>query len=483
MLIEDKSRIEEQYSAWLSDESRTGPGRAEALLLPETLEEAAGYLKNHTGPVTISGGRSGITGGAVPCGGTLLSTTGLKSIEGPFERDGKQLVRVGAGVTLSDLKAHLQNSRLFYPPDPTEESAGIGGTIATNASGARSYKYGATREHVASLELVTVQGDILRLERGRTPVTAGCFVLPDGTSRLAPAYAMPSAKTAAGYYSRPDMDLIDLIIGSEGTLAVVTGAELYLQPAPQERMGLLIFFPSEKDAFTFAVESSDIDIENLEYFDGACLRLLQEEDRLPGSAGQAGAAIMLEQIMDGKDPETVCLQWEEILNKCGSSLDECLYRLDDAGIEQLRAIRHALPEAVNNRVSANRLREPSVYKLGTDTSVPSHSSLKELITVYRSRLTEIGVEHYIFGHLGEHHLHVNLLPSDASAMEISKPLVTEFAEEAVRHGGCVSAEHGIGRIKRHLLKVQYPDSVLEEMLKIKRDWDPEGRLNPGVLFD
>jgi D-lactate dehydrogenase (cytochrome) len=149
--------------------------------------------------------------------------------------------------------------------------------------------------------------------------------------------------------------------------------------------------------------------------------------------------------------------------------------------ERLKAFRHAVPEAVNLTLDERRKSEPGLTKLGTDLSVPD-DSLDRMIAMYREGLQRSGLEHVIFGHIGNNHVHVNIIPKTLSDYEKGKALYLEWAREVVRLGGSVSAEHGVGKLKKALLREMYGDRGILEMQEVKRCFDPGGLLSPGNLF-
>ena len=228
----------EDFLSYLTDASNMAGGSADVLLMPESTAEVSKILReaNEAGvPVTIGGARTGTVGGAVPFGGRLVSMELMASM-GPIDTDARKAV-VGPAVVLSDFQKAVEAVGLFYPPDPTEWSCQLGGTVATNASGARSFKYGATREFVRRLEVVLADGDVLDLERGKHLSEDGHLEITTRSGRIirvkTPTYPRPSVrKNVAGYMSGDAVDAIDLFIGSEGTLGVVTEIELALIPKP-----------------------------------------------------------------------------------------------------------------------------------------------------------------------------------------------------------------------------------------------------------
>jgi D-lactate dehydrogenase (cytochrome) len=156
--------------------------------------------------------------------------------------------------------------------------------------------------------------------------------------------------------------------------------------------------------------------------------------------------------------------------------------VDDQVLRDIRTFRHAVPERINATIARRRDQHPALHKVATDMAVED-KDLRWVYDLYSSRLTASGLDHAIFGHVGSNHFHVNILPKDEAELQRARTIYAEFAQALVARGGCVSAEHGIGRIKKPFLAVQYDLSTLEAMRAAKRWLDPEWRLNPGVLID
>src|SRR5947209_4670551 len=257
---------QDAIQTFLADASNMAGGHAVRVLIPENSEEIAAALARATQdrtPVSVAGGGTGVVGGRVPFGGVVLSTQKLKRI-GEIMREGAGgHVNAGAGVVLADFQHEVRSKGLLYPPDPTESSCFIGGTVATNASGARTFKYGPTRRFVRRLKVALATGDLLDIRRGEIFADAGGRVrvtLGGGRSidaRL-PSYTMPATrKHAAGYYVAPGMDLIDLFVGSEGTLGVITEAEVSLLARPEGVLSGVVFFREEEGLLAFVREARE----------------------------------------------------------------------------------------------------------------------------------------------------------------------------------------------------------------------------------
>ena len=408
-------------------------------------------------PVTVAGAGTGITGGRVAFGGLVVALERFRKIEVAAGS-----ATVGAGVLLRELQAAASQTGQFYAPDPTEFSASIGGTIATNASGSRSFLYGDTRRHVLGLRVALVDGSMLELRRGQ-PIDFETPAVPR------PA----TTKHTAGFPLHPGMDLIDVFIGSEGTLGIVTEAVVQLLPLPAELLSGVIFFASDDEALTAVEEWRGLaGLRMLEYIDAPSLGLLRPAyGDIPRSA--KAALLVEQQIEDESEYE----HWETRLARTNALAEASWFAASDVDRERFRRFRHALPEAVNDTV-----RRRGVLKMNTDFAVPFERN-REMIAIYRATLErEFPGQYVIFGHIGDAHVHVNILPASDEEAERAKATITEFARQAAELGGTVSAEHGLGKRKAHLLKLQYTPEQIEAMRAVKRRFDPQWLLGRGTLF-
>ncbi len=437
-------------------------GYGERLILPETESEVVSALRaaSERGiPVTVSGAGTGLGGGRVPQGGWVLSMEKMTRID---IRRGSAVA--GPGATLKVLRAAAKRSGQFYAPDPTEMLASVGGTIATNASGARSFRYGDTRRHVLALRVVLMDGRVLAVRRGE-PIDFDVPALPH------PA----TTKHSAGYPLAPGMDWVDLFVGSEGTLGVVVEAELLLRPLPAELFTGVVFFPSE-DAVLGAVDAwRDVaGLRMLEYLDRASLDLLRP--RFSEIPSAAAGALLFEQEMDGEGEEEM-ERWDARLGRSGALAEGSWFAASEQDRERFRIFRHALPETVNEEMRRNGLT-----KVGSDFAVPLARN-REMLAFYRERLeAEFPARHVIFGHIGDAHVHTNVLPATKKEHNRGQALMMECARQAVALGGTVSAEHGLGKNRARLLAVQYTPAQIDAMKQVKRRLDPHWLLGRGNLF-
>jgi len=461
--VTDESIVE----GYLTDASNI-KGFCDGVYRPKDTSELAAIMKHcniENVSVTVTAQRTATTGAPVPHGGVLISMENFTKIHSVTEVD--------ANVILGEYQRELSFHGLMFPPDPTSRNeCSVGGAIACNASGASSFKYGAMRPWVEALEVVFPTGKIERIDR-QTPI-------PTEWPRI--DYLIPSVKTAAGY--EPSTNLLDLMIGQEGTLGVITKAWLKVVPLP-EVLGLIVFFSS----FNQCVEAVErlkqgavryrkgvikpdqgaISPRAIEFFDSNAIDFMRAKIQdIPVCA--CGLMIELESETDEFPTLGPCLS---LLEECGALMDDAILADSDAGRERLYQARHAIPAGVNERVTAN-----GMPKVGTDFAVPDER-LQWMMDAY----AEVDLPYVMFGHIGDNHLHLNMLPRTKEELLHAKEMYDELARIAVEYGGTVSAEHGIGKIKKHLLSEMVGEMVLDQFRALKRHLDPNWILGQGTLFD
>ncbi|MHA1771061.1 MAG: FAD-binding oxidoreductase [Candidatus Thorarchaeota archaeon] len=523
--VTNSAEITDTYALYLDDESHSFDGKADALMFPMSEAEVATILKNAYAqgqPVTIQGNRTGLTGGAVPLSGIVINLEKMNDLlymDYDSERD-FYTIAAEPGVLLEDLVKAVNTKSLdmlngkgtpqqqevlerflkepaeyTFPVDPTETSAFIGGITACNASGARTFKYGAVRDWVTRIRVVLMNGDVLDIKRGTVFAKDGTFSisLSDGTTLelKIPSYHMPPTKNAAGLFAKPDMDLIDLFIGSEGILGVITLVELGLITLPENIMTVMAFFPSEDDAVGFVYDirakDSPIQMEFLEYFGPNALKIIREKASsagitVPALSDSTHAIVFFEFAYTEADMEDKVMALEEVLNAHNSSSEYSWAGLDRTELEKMKTVRHFIPETINGIIAKRKQEYHQVHKIGTDMAVPDEA-LRDYLKFYRQVLEEQGMEYVVFGHIGNNHLHVNMIPRNNEEVEQGMENYRTFARKAVDLGGTVAAEHGIGKLKREFLTIMYGEAGIKEMQNVKRVLDPKWLLNRGNVVD
>lgn len=474
--------------SFLEDTSNIKTGHTPGVYFPESIEDVSELLRENAGTgkrFVISGNGTGTTGGRIPFGDLVIAMEKLDRIDAPLQRNGDQAVMtVKAGVLLEDVQKKAESSGWLYPPDPTEKLCFIGSTIANNSSGARTYKYGPTRDHIARITVVLAGGDVLDIPRGKYRAGKdGMFRIDLAlTGRLefnVPGYTLPlTSKHNAGYYSSDGMDLIDLFIGSEGTLGVIVEADLLLVPAPEKTISCLVYFPSLDDLFDFVQKAKrktgGVDPGALEFFDPNSLDFIRRVyTEVPE---ETAGAVYFEQetTMDKEDEQLEA--WFELMESSNALTEESWVALDADEQRAMKAFRHELPAQVNEWIGT----QPE-SKISTDMAVPD-DAFAELYHFYRSTCEKHGFRYIIFGHIGNSHVHLNILPSSHDEFKTAKALYRDFVKKAVDLGGTLSAEHGIGKLKAGYLVSMFGDEGIREMARIKKAFDPNLVLNIGNLI-
>lgn len=516
--------IRAAYPDYLSDESRLTATSFDYLFFPKNEGELAAVLRSLNDrkiPITIAGARTGLVGGSVPPAGAVVSLelfNQIKAVRFDPHLDEWQ-VSAQAGVSLLDLenflasrqapglndapestRAELVRFKLdpvdyFYPPDPTETTASLGGTVVTNASGAQTYRYGPTRAWIRGLRVFLASGEYLDIPRGKYFASpSGVVTVFSASGKISsfkiPDYSLPSTKNAAGFFTAPQMDLIDLFIGSEGVLGIVTQVDVALLKR-QNKIAMIQFLASDDQAMhlTQALRSdSRLVLDYLEYYSENTLQLLRDLQNKPGFptgippiSPDAGSALFFEMDYDPDADEFDISALEETISGCGADMADSWAATDEREMDSFKRLRHLVPETINSIIAERKRRYPGIHKLGTDLAVPDQF-LPEMWGFYKGKCEAGQFEWVAFGHIGNNHIHVNILPRDMQELKSALELFEDFARRAVELGGSVSAEHGIGRLKQKFFYLMYTSAQIEQMWQVKLTLDPNAVLNPGVLF-
>ena len=469
----------EEIESFLSDASFIRDGYAERVVLPESVAEVSEILASANRdriPVTVSGAGTGTVGGRVAFGGIVLATDKLNHIKSIVHEEHGGFAVVEAGVVLSDLQRAVDQEGLLYPPDPTERGCFVGGNVATNASGARTFKYGPTRNYVRALKVVLASGEVLDLRRGEVRADPGGRIRLGSVEAKLPSYRLPNTrKNASGYFVAPGMDAVDLFIGSEGTLGVICDVEVRLLPKPEGLLSGVVFFAQEADVLALV---SDVRAHGgaraLEFFDRESLNFLRQ--KYPSIPDEAVGAIFFEQETNEATEEAVLSAWQELLDQ-HHALADSWFATNEQDQAKLREFRHQLPVLMNEWFARYRQR-----KVSTDMAVPDEA-FPGLFRLYKETLQSSGMRYTIFGHIGDNHVHVNILPRDDAEGARARELYVQFLKYAASVGGTLSAEHGVGKLKRDYLHFFYNDQQLREMAALKSALDPNGILGRGNIFN
>ena len=480
--------------SFLSDAAHVPGGTAEGVVFPRSVDEVAAVVRAATRILPV-GAQSSLTGGATPRGDVVLSTRALSHIAAPTG----DVIRVGAGVPLSDLQRFLAARDLYYPPIPTFDGAFVGGTVATNAAGAATFKYGVTRDWVSALTVVLADGSVLDISRGEVRASdAGVIEIETAGRELIrvdiPTYRVPRLpKVSAGYFTQPLLDLVDLFIGSEGTLGVIADATLRITRRPL-RCVALIACGSEAEAIAVtiglraeAAGEAALDVAAIEYMDARSLALVDES--VFAHAGvrrpMGGTTLLLVQIETERNLDASLARLQDLLRTVGAG-DDPVVALpgDERTATKLFGLREAVPAAVNARVGAAKARAGErIQKVAGDFIVP-FEALPAALALYRAAFDRRALDYAIWGHISDGNLHPNVIPHSPQDVEKGLDAMREMAEGVMALGGAPLAEHGVGRnhLKQQLLRQMYGDSGIEQMRAVKRVLDPEAKFAAGVLF-
>ena len=511
----------ETIAAVVEDAAHYPGGHAAGVARPSTEADVAALLTTAARVLPI-GAQSSLTGGATPMGDVVLDMQRFDRVVDV--RDDEVVVQ--PGVPLGVLQAVLEREHKCYPPVPTFDGAFAGGVVATNAAGATTFKYGTTRDWVRRLTVVLATGDVLDVTRGETTAHPdGYFEVVAGkrvTRVVVPTYHMPDVdKCSAGYFAEPGMDLIDLFIGSEGTLGVITEVTFaVVTPAPRT---CTVWLPLDDEAQALSVvaalraaalatwrddDAHGVDVAAIEHLDRRSLEIARDDGaakrhqvQLPDDATvallaqielPAGVAFTAEAAyaeisaaLAADAPDTpltrLCRLFAEahVLDRVEIALPS-----DRRRQAQLAAFRESVPEGVNRRIGeAQRRHGEAIEKTAADMIVP-FERFADSLEMFRAAFNRRQLDHAIWGHISDGNVHPNVIPRSFDDVRRGKEAILECGRAIVGLGGCPLAEHGVGRngVKQALLRQLYGDRGIAQMRAVKAALDPEGKLAPGVLF-
>lgn len=457
--------IAEKHQEYLIDESKT-KGFAESISFPKTEAEIVAVVKQiqgAAGTITIQGGKTGIVAGAVPNGGHILNLSEMTAcVDSQLLADGTGRITVQPGMNLLELNLEInrrfKKEKMIWPLQPTEETATVGGVVASGANGIHAYYYGEIKPYVEAVRLVKANGEVVSISRSE-------------------------AETE-----------LDLMIGGEGIYGVISEVTLKLIPKPEEVWGISFFFTALNEISAFTEKLAELEaiegayITAAEYIGREALDLIEArkanmtkikelpavDERFAGLIylELAGAEAMIEGLAE-------CLM--EAAMECGSDPDDAWAVIGEAEVEKMHVFRHAAAETANLSIEEARRTDERIKKLGTDMMLRG-KSFDEVVTTYQEDLKAAGLQGSVFGHLLGNHLHVNILPKTYAEYESGRALIEQWSECICREQGKIVTEHGVGKLKAHLLDLAYPKEHQQRMKECKKKYDPQGLFNCGNIF-
>jgi D-lactate dehydrogenase (cytochrome) len=393
---------------------------------------------------------------------------------------GASILTVQPGALAQEVIDFLSDKDKFYPPNPTETLSSIGGNIATNASGSRTYKYGPTRKYVQRLKILLPQGDILDLKRGEIFADKNYFEFTSDSRNYSFSFEslpMPNVKNASGLYLKENMDLIDLFIGCEGLLGITMEADLRVIKRPLKTISLIIFFYNKTNLLNAltAVKQRFKSISLIEYFDKSSLNYIRmSTSEIPAKASYA---LWIEDEVEEDREDSFLEEWMAFIQEYSSLGYYTWFAQSSSELKRISDFRHSLPLKVNEELIRNKQS-----KIGTDSAVPD-DAFEDYYNFITEELDSLGYKHFIYGHIGNSHLHADIMISNQKERDKALEIYDVLMLKAIELNGTVSAEHGIGKVKKKHLMMMYGPSGINAMKQVKLKLDPDNLLNRGNMFD
>lgn len=446
------NEMKEIYSEYLSDESKM-KGNAVSISFPKTRDdvlEVIEYCKNNDLSITIQGGRSGIVGASVPNDNHIMSTENLNNI---FKIDDETLL-VQCGVNLNDLSIYLEKEcrGYFYPVDPTEKTATMGGIIASGSMGPNSYYYGPPSNYIKNMKVVFSDLSVKELT--------------------------------------PEDDLFYSMFSSEGMFGFILEASIQLLKKPDHIWGITFFFKELEDVCGFSQEvktyksTSSAKIVCGEFMNHKTIELINEhKDNMtkikaisPIPQGYKHL-IYIELHSDEEDDLEELIEYLMTVAMTYNSDVEIAWAVsEDNDLENMRNYRHAAAECVNIEIEKMKKTIPDIIKNGLD--IKTDENLYQVM----ERYLDTNIDTVIFGHILSSHLHLNFLPKDEQEYLQSKEIIEELSLKAKTQGGSIITEHGVGKLKKSIFILVAEESEISNILKIKQDVDKENVFDPNNII-
>lgn len=503
--------ISDRYLDYLSDESGM-IGHAESISFPESekdVRKIVTALLNQHIPITIQGSRTGVSGGAIPTCGHILNLSKMNKIMGMCVDDSDQFsLHVQPGISLYDLERQILNKKFntdewdkdsletldifkktgsyFWPPDPSEKSASVGGIAANNARGICAYRYGPAVHHIKSIRVVDASGNLHKIYQGRYCLTKGISPLPGGRNI---SLGLSSKGSDFNY------DLLDIYIGSEGMLGAITGLEISLKPLPAQIWGVVFFFHAQSQAIGFIQslvsrqkKTPDSQITAIEFMDQHTLEniysLRQTNNSLrvlPDIEKGIVSAVLIEIHSNEIKQIEVLSEWLMTTARNHNSDTDKTWAFSSAHeMDRFHLFRHAATESANTMMDHLKKNNPQIKRLAIDMQFDD-TVIKRQLEGVQADLKQHDLSAAIFGHAGNGVLHIHILPETYPQYTVAKALIKSWACHESSERGRVITSHGLGKVNNPLFDTILLQHQMELLFRIKKILDPHEIWNPGNI--
>ncbi|PIR25003.1 MAG: hypothetical protein COX62_06250 [Deltaproteobacteria bacterium CG_4_10_14_0_2_um_filter_43_8] len=462
LILQDDPRIEHYREDTMY---RGNPEAVVRVRDEQELKEVMKYCCAKKNPITFCASQTSMTGSSVADEGILVSLEKLKSKLELNTFRNESIVTSSPGVITADLQSFVANEKKYYPVSPTSrKECTIGANVATNATGEDTFKYGTTRQYVRRLKVLLADGSEKIFER-------------EADEKI------NTEKNRAGYladWKNP----IDLFIGSEGTLGVITELSLAVLNHAPRYFAMMLPFTSNASALKCIVDivsQKKFQPKALEMIDAFALRVMKTHPHFPRMSDHAQAIIYLKQEYETEaEKEQWQKKWLEYLEKNQACLtNDILFADTEKQFETFRNFRHHIPTTINE--DARKLWPAGGGKVGSDWWVPVNQLLP-MMDYFYSAMAEANLPFMVYAHLGNGHPHTNIFCKNSEEKKKARDILKKACKKAVALGGGVAGEHGIGKIQRELLSLQHSQEVIAKMKQWKKEYDPHFLLGRGNIF-
>ncbi len=467
--------MSETFHDYLKDESNM-TGSAESISFPENEAEIAQILREmrgHGTAVTIQGGKTGIVGSAVPLQGHIMNLSRMKKVKSfAIAKDGQRSVTVEPGITLLELRKAIQRNKthraFFWPPDPTEPTASVGGIASTNAEGTCFYLYGRSASYISGIRVMNADGSIRDLRKGQDAIVI------NGDSK----------------------DLLDVYLSGEGMYGVITELTLRLIPKPKEIWGIGFFFENPEEGMSFAdqlkaapFDSHDANIAAMEYLDQTILNAVEMHPSMkiqlkttPDTALHITAMVYVEIHGDHEDAiQELAHTLLKMSSTFNSDIDKTWAFSGEPEVDKMRSFLHAAAETAILHVEKARREDHRITKTGIDISL-EREGLKALVHRFEKQLRTENLKASFWGHLGSGSLHIDILPGNYEEFVKGKTLLETWADSFPALLGKAITSYGIGKLKKSIFLKTASKTHVNDVLKLKKQLDKNNLWNPGNMI-